>query len=608
MRNRTVLYHQNGRYRSGIARFLCALFLLLGVSAVPAVSQPVELGEIAQLSRSGAGELALALLDQGQPDPATQAAEWMRWERLRIRILEEGRQWRVLEQRLAHVPDGLPREFVEWVWLRRAIALVHSGEYAASRQLLRALLGHDPARRETAQIAEYRRWLMQGYLQEGRTTDAFAAMLRYQQDYGEGDQEALLLRARVLLAADRAGEARAVLARSPEHSAGGVLAQLAALRSGEAPGTVLAGLRALQAKQGKDPSLAYLLSGSIAEAAAAANDTAARVLALQRHLVHPSVDPLYDGLFDLDGDALWRAWLDHAGRLGNQEQLLIGDDAAWFAAAEQTEARYPVRRHSLYAMLALRGGTAEYREKAHRHLAGLLVEADQAQGMLLLQQLYLNAPTLMPLDRVPEGIAHILVDRAIREGNLRQASALMQHLAEPPGGTARFAWQLRRAKVFILAADFAAFQRLIEGILPELPRLNNEQRDQLIQLLFDLQNVGEHELAYRLLAEIYQQVPIQELRRELLFWMADSRAAQQRHVDAARLYLQSATLGDINSMDPWAQTARYNAANSLAEAGLLQDARYIYQQLLRITDSPERRTVLLRELERIQMRMVASEQ
>jgi hypothetical protein len=91
------------------------------------------------------------------------------------------------------------------------------------------------------------------------------------------------------------------------------------------------------------------------------------------------------------------------------------------------------------------------------------------------------------------------------------------------------------------------------------------------------------------------------LRRELLFWMADSRKAQSLHAEAARLYLQSATLSDNNSMDPWAQTARYQAAKSLGEAGMAKDAVYIYQQLLRITENPERRSVLRHELQQLRL-------
>jgi hypothetical protein len=89
--------------------------------------------------------------------------------------------------------------------------------------------------------------------------------------------------------------------------------------------------------------------------------------------------------------------------------------------------------------------------------------------------------------------------------------------------------------------------------------------------------------------------------------MGDSRLAQHNYVEAAQLYLRSATLSDYESMDPWAQTARYKAASTLAEGGMLADAAHIYSHLLRVTENPERRAVLIRELEQIRMREAAAE-
>lgn len=597
---------KNGWHLGGVARFLRLLPLFFICFFAPQASaNPIELSEIAQLSRSGAAELALKLLEQNQPEHAINSSEWMRWERLRIRILEEQGSWLPLAQRLEHLPDGIAVEFVPWAMSRRAIALMHAGSYSESRQILRGLLWSDPLP-SSARLAEYRQWLIQGYLQQGRTADALAAMLRYQQDYGEGGREALLLRARVLLAADRAGEAAALLAGIASDIEAGLLQQLAMLRGGESANRVLSQLNTISAENTQASSLQYLFFGTQAEAAAKAEHPAVLSLALHAYLQLPFDMRRREGLFEFSADDLWQAWLDYATQLANREQLLIGDDDAWLKAADETSVRYPVRKRSLYALLALRGGGEEVRALAHQRLAELLQE-EGGQGSGLLRQLYLDAPKHLPRSQLPISLAHHLVDQAIREGDLHLASTLMQQLAEPPGDTARFAWQMRRAKVFILAGDYQTFDRLMDDILPQLTRLSATQRDQLIQLLFDLQHVEEHARAYALFAELYARLPIQALRRELLFWMADSKAALGQPVEAARLYLQSATLGNLNSMDPWAQTARYQAANSLARGGLLRDARYIYRQLLKVTENPERRAVLTRELEQVQMRLASDD-
>jgi hypothetical protein len=65
------------------------------------------------------------------------------------------------------------------------------------------------------------------------------------------------------------------------------------------------------------------------------------------------------------------------------------------------------------------------------------------------------------------------------------------------------------------------------------------------------------------------------------------------------LYLQSAMLPAPDSMDPWAQTARFNAAGSLQESGLVDDARRIYEELLSVTEDATRRSVLNHKVQQL---------
>ena len=58
-------------------------------------------------------------------------------------------------------------------------------------------------------------------------------------------------------------------------------------------------------------------------------------------------------------------------------------------------------------------------------------------------------------------------------------------------------------------------------------------------------------------------------------------------------------------MDPWAQTARYNAAESLQAAGLVDDARRIYQDLLRVTEDAARRSVLSHKIQQLWLNQAA---
>ena len=587
---------KSGHHRRGGVRFFCACLLLFGSVGL---LQAEELKEIARLAKGGAAELALALLDEQQPEYVAESGQWLRWERMRVRILEQRGQWQALEQRLAHLPEGVPADFSRWAQGRRARALVLNRQPVQARQILRRLLwsGEPPS---STELAEWRQLVMQSYLQQGRVDDAYVAMLRYHQDHGEKGEEGLQIRARILLASGHAAEARSLLDVARLDPVSTRLWWLARLRSGSPAAKLLAEIRATEGLDEQSELVRYLHYGVMAETAQAAEDTAALIIALEQwYRLTPPLEG-WDELLNLSADSLWQGYLAYAQQLGNREQLLIGNDAAWFKLADETDKRYPVRKHSLYAQLSRHGATQEVREKAALELASQL----QAQegGMAVVQQLFLHSPHYPDATHLPAAVAYLLVDQAIRDGDLPMASRLLQQLPEPPDNTARFPWQLRRVKVFILAGDFTSAETLLRQLLPEIGAYGRQQRDQLIQLLFDLQTVGEHETAYALLHEVYQRVPDLQLRRELLFWMADSRVAQANHVAAARLYLQSATLLDAQSMDPWAQTARYKAAEALAEGGMLEDAAHLYTALLRVTEQPERRAVLRRELEQVRMR------
>jgi len=593
---------KDGHPLRGGARFLFIALCVLLLSPRSAVA--IELAELSRLAKGGASQLALALIAEHQPSFDQGADKWQRWERVRLRIMQEHGRWSELADHIATYPTEVPDEFSDWAAQHRANALINASRYVEARQLLRDLIWQtsDEGAVEVARLAQLRRLVMESYLEEGNIDDAYAAMLRYQQDYSEQSHEALLLRARVLLAADRAAESLALLKRMKPQGIVDALLALATIRSGGDAAKVLKQARSIVVEE-EDEQQRWLWLGVMAEAAEKIDSNANLVIAMERMLqLGSSIRiPLSERrLFSLSPDLLWQGYLGYAERIANREQILLGDDAAWLKEAERTETLYPVRKRSLYVMLAINGTSQSMRDRAHQAIMAQF-DAMGEEGQVLLHGLYLDSERYAERWRLPQVIAYRLVDEAIKGGDLPLASSLLQHLPEPPGDTERFSWQMRRAKVFLLAGDYEETDKLLSALMPSAAALGDQQRDQVVQLLFDLQKVNEHERAFRLLSQMYQSVPAIKLKRELLFWMADSRKAQAMHTDAARYYLQSATLDDNNSMDPWAQTARYQAAKSLTEAGLNRDAAYIYRELLKITKSPERRSVLRHELQQLRL-------
>ncbi|MDE2273235.1 MAG: hypothetical protein KGL00_03475, partial [Gammaproteobacteria bacterium] len=82
---------------------------------------------------------------------------------------------------------------------------------------------------------------------------------------------------------------------------------------------------------------------------------------------------------------------------------------------------------------------------------------------------------------------------------------------------------------------------------------------------------------------------------------ADSYKALGNYAQAAELYLRSATLTDPYAMDNWAKSARYQAAQMLAKAGYIEDARNVYQGLLNATSDPGQQALLRHDLQALML-------
>lgn len=591
---------QNGRHRHGGARSAFLSLVLVGLSFTSLLHAD-ELNDLLIYARAGAPHLTAKLIEQRQPDQQTNPQEWLRWEQALIALLHDNQEWALLEQRVARQGDSIPSEARRWMVTQRAEALLNLQRPQEARALLRPLLWGD-AEAKTTDISHWRHLIIQSYLEEGRHDDAYDAMLRYRQDYGDGNRETLLLRARVLLANDRPEDAKLQLTGAGEGVDVAALRLLASLRAG---GSVKSVVQEAKRRLKENPASSrarFILLGIIAEGSVQIGDLPSSIVALEQYYAETGYEKLEAGLLHISPDTLWDDYVTYGLEAGNREQLLLGDDAAWLKAAEGAGRQYPVRSRSLYAVIAERGTSTENRLKAHRallqHLAG------KEHKSPLIKALYLHSARYNPDTRLPEPIRYFLYDSGLNEGNLELASRMRQGLVQAPSDVETFDWQLRGARVFMLAGDYEHASQALQGLIKSSSTLTPEQFDRIMQVIFDMQTVGEHERAVKLFEQLALLPMEVQSRRELLYWIGDSRYAQQRYLEAARYYLHSAILPGINTMDPWAQTARYQTAKALTQAGQGADAAALYRQLLQVTTDPARRAVLQRELE--QLRLVAN--
>lgn len=569
--------------------------LLLFPFAASAAAPAATLEQIRLLAEGGAPGLALQTLDRAQAPAAGDTQAWMRWERERLRILQASGEWQGIADRLARLPAGLPVDFRRQALTLRAQAWLELGNGGAARGTLRELLW-DPALSDPAQQRQLRRMVVHSYLVDARADDAALAVARLQQDYPSSEPADLLLRARVALLSGHPGSAVQLLGKGEaKPAAAEALLLLAQLRSGDLPPRRVT-QAALQRIRGEAPEADSVRFWAIAaEAATQGGDLATGVNALEHVLAADPQQVLAGDLYHFDADRLWAGYLGYAGALGNRAQYLIGDDARWLQAAGEAARHYPVRARSLYAMVVRHGQTQAARERAARALVASL--DGRSGGDRLLRALFLHARAYPELADVPVAVRRRLVDLALADSDIKLASRLMATLEEPPAEADRFRWGLRRARILVMGGQAAAGARALEGLLDSSGDLDEPHLRHLLQVVFDLQTVGEHQRALDLFTRILGRSQGGQFRRELLYWMAESEDKLGHPLAAARLYLRSALLPGPATMDPWAQTARFQAAKALAEGGMVGDARRLLEQLLEVTKETGRRAVLQRELE-----------
>jgi hypothetical protein len=574
--------------------FFCSLLFLIPVHGIAQ-----DLSAIAQLARDGAPGLALQLLDRTQPAAADNIHGWLFFERQRIDILRDWSQWDALSERLQKLPENVPEDFRHWANVEGVNAYLNSGRADAARELLRRLVWQPSGLPPADQLSLYRRLVVRSYLVEGSLEDAQRAMRRYQQDYGDKGREWQKLRARVLLQLERPDEARIALSGIDEaDNETRSLLWLAELRSQKRPPQdVLGDVRKAAAdKRSTDLDRARFWSVG-AEAALDFGGRLTETRILETLLMSPATLPADDALFAVGGDRLWNAYRQYALDRGNELQLLIGQDGRWLDEAARWKKKEPEKERAFLTVVMLEGGGAETRQLAYRYyLESIRILSEPMQ---LLRKLFIDTRTFPETAGIPDQVRYLLVDDALSKNDMALATRLMSGFEAVPAGADPFEWGLRRARILVLGGHHVEGVAGLHKLLDTAKKLDRSSWDRVLQVLFDLQTVGRHEDAITLFKNILQRPLEPQLQREILYWQADSCKALKDYPRAAWLYLKSATLLDARGLDPWGQTARFQAAEVLAEAGLREDARRIYEGLLRITREPERRAAIKYKLQEL---------
>lgn len=575
-------------------RFLLRVLIVCSVvAATPslAAAAPPDSALVVAFHRGGASELAVRVLDSQQRKSASRE-EWHQWERLRIGILSGRGKWADIVVRAGQLTADDPAPFRRWLLTQTAEAEINLGRADAARSILRRLIWDEGG--GANDLAHWRRLVIRSYLVDDRVADARAALLRYNVDYKTRSASWDMLRARVLIRDGDYGRAVQVLA--DVHSSEARLLRLhAGLEGGVYKPAQVIRDAALVAKRknagATDRRQANVL---VARAASRAGDAEGVVRATEAALNESA--GTNGEFFTVIGDELWRAYDRLAEMRGNEARLLVGNDAAWLEHAAKADHARSVTGRAIYAFLAHHGATEIAREISHQRLATSLFRNDTGAVALAL---YAAADGDGLREAVPDDVRYALAGEALKQRRIRLAADLMRDLKLVPAGENEDDWRLRRARTLIFAGDIQPAAALLRQVIGRNRKLEAQRSRRLLQLLFDLQAIEEHTVAYELMEQVYDRLTDAGLRRELLYWMADSRFALARYQDAAALYLRSAIHIDPRGNDLWGQSARYQAAESLVKAGLVDDARALYRALIRVTEDPKRRLVIEGRLQQL---------
>ena len=562
----------------------------------PNLNASPMLQDISGFASAGAPNLALQFIDRDQPVFAQDAVGWMAWERERIYLYQSTKDWQAIIARAQHPPAGIGADFDQWEQMQAAAAWLQLGKGHDAREIVRRFIWNPRSLPDDSSLSQLRQLVLRSYLADQRLDDAQTAVIRYRQDYPQDTGDWPLLEARLFLRTRQPQAALDVLQGSNSSDAD-MLRLLAELRTGQiSPDKVMKNAVSigLNIKLPLEQRIqAWFI---VAEAAASLNNPVARIQALQNGLgLQPGLLD-QDPVFAITPEMLWHAYVGYGEDLGNQMQLVVGDNQAWYLAASNRYDSSPVAACALFSVVAFNAVGAQTQGVAHWQFASLIQK--QKYGALVLRHLYLDSTRFKTLSDIPPDVRYILVNDVLAIPDIPLASKLMEGLDQPPPDTDPAAWQLQRARVFILGgkpdAGIQALNTLFSSGTPVEP-------DDVLPVLFDLQTIGRNREAIPFFEALLRANLTSDQQRQLLFWIADSYKGIGDYPQAAELYLRSAILVDPYAMDQWAKSARYQAAQMLAKAGYIEDARNLYQGLLNATKDPSQQALLRHDMQQLML-------
>lgn len=552
-----------------------ALLLPFSVTAYAAPSAEA----VARLAEAGAPQLALSIAARAQPE-SSDRRQWLEWEALRLDLLRRLEQAPELLQRAQALPADASAELKQQAGRHGAWAAVKLGRGELARDYLAQALWR--AEMPEKSLLDARRLVIKSYLAEHKPEEAYLAMLRYQQDAQPLDKADAAWFSQALAASGKAAEAIPWFFLLDDQALRLAIRLKAGLVGPEA--AIVTARAALQRSGG--PGYWAVL----ALAAEMTKDQALRVDALE-HLLNEAEPPAGE-LFAVSAEQLWQSYFAAALAAGNEKQLLLGEDKAWFDLAHLEESATPQNARALFAYLSIHAGEAEMREAAQFRLASLLL---QQKLRITANRLFASGPAGADYSGLAPQARTLLGEASFQASEIALAARLWRGAATPQGVPAG-EWQLKLARVFAFAGAsqdaFAAAQKVLDT-KPVPP----ETTSGLLGVARELAASGEENLAWQLLLAM-ESSGLAESGHEVYFEQGLVAETRKDYPAAAERFLQAADLAGSRD-GAFGQQAREFAAANLTRAGFVADAKAQYRSLLLAAREPARQQQLKRALDKL---------
>ncbi len=567
--------------------------LILDTPATPALQR------VRTLIRANVLGLAERILEQEGP-ALLPNGEWLNWERQLWALYRASGNWQALYDRIQSIPPAFPASVRAEAEAESIAALIALGNGQTARRILRSqLLSTTLSERQKRSL---RRQVIESYLADNKLQEANRSAVAFQQDFRPQDKDWLMLGSRIALQSGSPDAAVNLLAPLTEPDARLLrLWARAKNQSMSAEQILSTGARLLELKEFK--SLNTPLLALMSDAAARAGNRILQVDLIEQYLLESASGSQFDQhkqfenvLPQLSATSLFDVYQWIAREQANKAGLLVGEENNWGPFAVALPNEQETIRRSVWAYIASKtdGGT---RQAAADNLVNAIVDSER---MDLVPFLFGDDKPLGQLTLSP-ATALRLSNLAIEAGKVELAAEANANVSNPPPGMDYADWLIYTGRISIIAGRHQQGASQLDKWIESTDSLTPDQTDKVLQPIFDLQTVEQHQLAIPLLEKVNEKSPGGKYTREIAFWIAESYGATRQHIKAADHFLYSAMQKD-NGFDQWGESARFRAAEALLEGNFFDDALKLFEGLLERAEDEPQKQALQQKIQQIWLR------